>query len=397
MPVLEARSQKVAAGSSKLQVEIVTEDADFHALEGTWNSLLARSGTNTIFLTFEWLSTWWKHFGHRHDLLVLVVRRAGEVVALFPSMITHREGFRQLGMIGNKISDYKDFIIDDGEDREEVIRKIFQALDGIRSWDYLLLNGYSRDSVNYLPLRAALSGFAPRRSAWIDAASSPYVPMEGDWNRYFAGLKKSFRDDITRAQRRMEKRAASHSYSENIDDRFIDDIVDDIITLNAKKYLDGKGRHSVFDDPVTRAFYKEFANVAYPLGWLRIPVLTIDGEIAARFLDFQYDNKYYGVVAAYNSGYSSYSPGRLLLIHQLRRCFEDGVREFDLLGGTESYKFSYNPRIRTTCTIGVFQRGRRGRFARRWVFGIRPFLERMSETRFQSFYWWYRKRTLHNG
>ena len=42
--------------------EITTTDA-FHSLRASWNHCLSQSDQNTIFLTWEWLFTWWEVYG----------------------------------------------------------------------------------------------------------------------------------------------------------------------------------------------------------------------------------------------------------------------------------------------------------------------------------------------
>jgi CelD/BcsL family acetyltransferase involved in cellulose biosynthesis len=66
--------RKYADEIHAMQVEIITEESDFLALEDIWNPLLQNSSTDNIFLTFEWLSTWWRHFAQGNQLFVMVVR-----------------------------------------------------------------------------------------------------------------------------------------------------------------------------------------------------------------------------------------------------------------------------------------------------------------------------------
>lgn len=38
-----------------------------------WDDLLKRSIDNNVFLTWEWLSAWWKHYGAGKRLLLVIV------------------------------------------------------------------------------------------------------------------------------------------------------------------------------------------------------------------------------------------------------------------------------------------------------------------------------------
>jgi len=47
-----------------------------------WNKLLAESETRSIFLTWQWLATWWECFREGADLFTFVVERDGELVGI---------------------------------------------------------------------------------------------------------------------------------------------------------------------------------------------------------------------------------------------------------------------------------------------------------------------------
>ena len=61
----------------------------FEALRREWNPLLSRSRFDTVFLTHEWLSTWWEYLGEG-ELWILAFRRPqnGELVGIVPLYLT---------------------------------------------------------------------------------------------------------------------------------------------------------------------------------------------------------------------------------------------------------------------------------------------------------------------
>src|SRR5262245_12796700 len=64
----------------------VIEDQEFLALRAEWNDLLSRSSSDTIFLTWEWLSSWWESYAGAGDVLqIIVVRdRTSELIGILP-------------------------------------------------------------------------------------------------------------------------------------------------------------------------------------------------------------------------------------------------------------------------------------------------------------------------
>jgi CelD/BcsL family acetyltransferase involved in cellulose biosynthesis len=56
-------------------------------LGAEWDDLFQRANPENIFLSFGWMSTWWKHFG-KGQLAVIAVRdSAGRLVAVAPFYI----------------------------------------------------------------------------------------------------------------------------------------------------------------------------------------------------------------------------------------------------------------------------------------------------------------------
>ena len=101
-----------------LEVQEVSSEHDFAALRNTWNAVLVESSSNSIFLTWEWLHTWWEHFGHQKTLHAVLFRDAQDRLVGIAPFFKHRRHsavgpLDVLSFLGSDIvaSDYLDFII----------------------------------------------------------------------------------------------------------------------------------------------------------------------------------------------------------------------------------------------------------------------------------------------
>ncbi len=74
-PAALGRVRAVAGG---VTVETIDDAGGFAALRSEWTELLADSAAPSVFLTWEWLHTWWKHLGGGRRLAMLTVRRGGD-------------------------------------------------------------------------------------------------------------------------------------------------------------------------------------------------------------------------------------------------------------------------------------------------------------------------------
>ena len=67
--------------SPAMTVRRIQDAAGFADLREEWDELLAACPANCLFLTWEWLHTWWKHLGGPRRLDLLVVRSGRDLAA----------------------------------------------------------------------------------------------------------------------------------------------------------------------------------------------------------------------------------------------------------------------------------------------------------------------------
>ena len=75
-------------------------------------------------------------------------------------------------------------------------------------------------------------------------------------------------------------------------------------------------------------------------GWLQLSFLEVEGQRAATYLNFVYDD----VVLVYNSGldpqtFSYLSPGQVLVARLIEKAIQEKRCAFDFLQGNEEYKY----------------------------------------------------------
>src|SRR3989338_8833455 len=75
-----------------MQIEIITEEKKFRNLRVDLDKLLSSSFANTIYLTWEWLYTWWDiYWDSVRKLHILVVKDdSGDIKAIAPFIIREK-------------------------------------------------------------------------------------------------------------------------------------------------------------------------------------------------------------------------------------------------------------------------------------------------------------------
>src|SRR5437867_7030779 len=106
------------------RIEIVERADRFADLRREWNDLLRASSSDCLFLTWEWLYTWWKHLAEERKLFLLLVRSGEELLAIAPLAVNSNTLVRLFPLraleflgTGSVGSDYLDLIVRRGRER----------------------------------------------------------------------------------------------------------------------------------------------------------------------------------------------------------------------------------------------------------------------------------------
>jgi CelD/BcsL family acetyltransferase involved in cellulose biosynthesis len=332
-----------------IHVQVVFDVEGFAGLKRAWNGLLEQCEPNHVFMSWEWLFTWWTHFGAGKQLFVLAVHQGRDLVGLFPFMLGtyamgrgyRRHYVRYLHFIGFRFNqrwnDWMDVI---APDKMHTIESVFEYL-GKRQhlWDFIDLWDVPEDSetVNALLERAGRFGFPVVSKE--RTGPRPYVPTTSDWQSYYQnGVNKSARQNIERRIRRLQERGTL--VFAKAEPRTLMSHLASLFGLYEKG--EAVGRKLVkFSQPVYQRFYRSLASTC-PFEWLYCPTLELNGEPIAACFGFRYNSKYLYLTPVFDPKYESFSPGTVLLRYVMEDCFADReIKEFDFGRGNEAYKYEW--------------------------------------------------------
>ncbi len=316
----------------------------FPALEpaaSEWNALLAKSILDAPFLRYEYLSTWWETRGGGEwppsaELALVTARRGGTLTGIAPLFFApNRQGEPSLLLLGSiEISDYLDLIVRPA-DLTEFVSGLFDFLPSLPfGWKCLDWHNLFETSPS-LPL---LQSEATRRGWSVEVEQTyhaPFIPLPGDFETYLAGIDKKQRHEIRRKMRRAEETGRVGWYIVT-DEAALDAEIDAFLTLMA-----ADPEKAAFLTDVMRSQMHRSVHAAFRAGWLQLAFLTVNGEKAAAYLNFDYG----GRIWVYNSGldrrFMEFSPGWVLLAYLLRWANENRRAEFDFMRGDEDYKYRF--------------------------------------------------------
>ena len=321
-----------------MKTQVYTNAAGFAALREEWNPLLRDSVSDTLFLTWEWQSTWWEHLG-KGELYLIAVRDGGHLSGIAPLYLTTSDdGLNELSIVGCRdVSDYLDLIAASGQEGQ-VYGVLLDWMESgeAPAWDLADLCNIPAAS----PTHSLLAEMAMPRGYQVQTEVEdicPIIPLPATWDEYLSSLSKKQRHEIRRKIRRAEGSGQINWYIVN-EEHDLAAEMEAFIELHQKSHVE----KDEFMDAQMKGFFHAAAQALQEAGWLQLAFMEVNGERAAAMLNLDYRDS----TLVYNSGYdpqkyARLSPGIVLLAYCIQHAIKLGRAKFDFLRGDEEYKLRF--------------------------------------------------------
>jgi CelD/BcsL family acetyltransferase involved in cellulose biosynthesis len=344
---------------------IVRTSAEFAALEAPWKALFQSSARPVPFLAWEWVTTWWKHFGKAAKLFVILAKDdAGRIVGIAPLQIAARHAFgifpvRSLEFIGYRGSsvcaDHLDFMAERGAAHaisEALVEAIFSAR---KEWDSIELADLSEESAvpSLLEEQARRGKF---RLAEIAGQVCPCVPLAPSWNELLKIVKEKKRSAI-KWRRKKLLQAYPTQFQIFSDPAQVGAALETLARLHT---LSRQRKHETgnFYRADYQAFHRDVAQAMARAGYLYIAQMDCEGRPVASTYGFHVGSVLFDYQKGYDPAYSRDGVGSVLTGMVIEDAIERlHAQELDFLRGTEEYKYFWATRDRKTRTMLLWSTG----------------------------------------
>lgn len=325
------------------RVERLASSTAIELLQNEWNGL---AGSHP-FLSWEWLGSWWNHYGLGHELYVLAVWDENRnLVGLTPWYMTRRgPGGRKIEFLGSgKVCTDHLSLLALPEARAEVVTAVADFLiaagqpdrgpESADAWDHLELVGVDAHDVSIRELAMQLQHGGLRVEL---TASVPcyFLPLPSTWDEYCKRRSKTGRRKARRSiERILSGEFTVHQVESQAElvyvwPKFVD------LHQRRRQSLGEKG---CFDFPPFGDFLFEASRRLLAMNKLRILVIEKDGHP----VDIEYLLDDGEVLYFYQSGldpdFIHEEPGNVTLAFCIFETIHQGYRGFDMMRGDEAYK-----------------------------------------------------------
>jgi len=339
-------------------VRVVTTLEEFLTLSDWWNELLRGTASDNIFLTWEWLYTWSKHYLGANQLwTILVYKGENEIIGIAPLYIRKVKmsgglSLREMMFLGTEevCSSYLDFIVSE-KNKREVLHKIYSHLhgEGRRAWDFLTLPEMPSESSSI----DILDGFiqeAGKVMEIVGSTSCPVIELTGRLEDFLAGISGNERQNLRRKMKFLEN-LGNVSFHRAFSHQEVEKEMDAFVHLHQMRW-EHKGPGGSFQSQRFLMFHREISQLISQKGWVHLDFLLLDGEKIAGIYGYVYNGKYSFYLPGFNpSIVPQVSPGKLLLFHCIEEAIREGCTQFDLLRGLANYKKAWANGLRRSLTL----------------------------------------------
>lgn len=320
------------------RIKVIESLKDLQPFSSLWNELLLKSRSDSIFLTWEWISCWTEHFlDISRKLFVIAIFEDNKLVGLAPWYIRSRTflGFplRCVEFIGSPEtgSDYLDVFTTEG--REIVVADViyeFLMNEVKKEWDVLLLRDFRASSFFLCRLLVRIEQDGKYAES-EQGSLCPIIRLPVD--KDFSSILTSHR----RAKLKREIRVLERQGVVKHDSLDISEAPEAIVP-----FLTFYERKKEYKDPQLLVFLKAFANRSAETRWITVDTLTVDGQCIASLLHFTYGNKWLQYLMVTDKEFNpKVSLGDMIIGLVLEKAIAQGVGVYDFLKGPEDHKFRW--------------------------------------------------------
>ena len=362
-----------------MHVQHITTWQQLSALEHDWNAL---SG-GMPFRSWDWLATWWKHYGPAthaggdregdapsdKQLCVLAVfadadsptAPAARLIGVAPWYLdrSRLQGsvLRWLGS-GEVCTDHLSLVCEPG-DAETVANAVAEFLTvSLDDWDRIDLSAVDAGDAAIEKLIAAFEAHEcvvsrqPADACWA-------LDLPPSWDEYLASISKSHRKQLRQLERRVleSDRVRWHRVQSVAE---FDEAWPVLVDLHQRRRR-SLGEPGCFASHAFHEFHHETTRRLLATGQLRISWMEWDGTPAAAEYHLADARTTYAYQGGVDPDRLDEEPGRLSTILCLKAAIDEGHTQLDFLRGDEPYKAHWRATPRTTYDYRVIPNRRLAR------------------------------------
>lgn len=319
-----------------MRIHVIDTIEELEEYKGAWKEIFYSIGSDIVFSHPDWLMKWWRYHEKGRELFVLLLLDEEDVVGIVPLVKISRGLYKEICFLGEAKASYMDMLILHPF-RQRGMDMVLDFLYNMKGNYIFNLKGlFIDDDFSILLEDYLYERDIPYYTYYLEVS---YIQAKAlDFEEYY---KKRFSRSTIKTMRKKERRLNKlGEVSFELFHKTRHDI-EDIFKLHDKRWTRKVGS-SAFSRGSTKEFFKELALSEDKFDF-NIPVylILLNGKIIAFAYGFELGGRYTSYRVAHDDDFGMLSPGQILLKHEIKHCFEQGIDMFDFGVGSEPYKTAW--------------------------------------------------------
>lgn len=354
------------------QLKTCTTREELFSLRNVWSDLAEKSG-QSIYMSPDWIITWWDHFGVNKDrqLHIITISDQDRIIGILPfykgvskfGRTVVEQRLQLIGSGGNSnerfgflddygISDFLDFIID--PDFNEPVAKMIASL--LQTPEFasfrIILHQLREDSFIIRQLLPKLK-LAERSIEFTKTDTCPYIDLTDT-----SSLDSYIKEQKSNARRRLRQARSGSETHYRIEEagstEELEIMLEDLIRLHQERW-NQIGYPGVFHNHRFKTFFTDIMHLLHSkqMVWFR-QALDPYGVNASR-MAILYNNRYFDYMSGFDSNSPTVKsrPGIGLLLNLVEHSLTHSVERIELLRGEETYKYDFTQKSLENWKISI--------------------------------------------
>jgi CelD/BcsL family acetyltransferase involved in cellulose biosynthesis len=370
MGVVDASAVSTRAGgpayggsvATPLAIEIAAGATAFDELREDWRTLHDADPNATVFCSWEWTATWWRHYGKGQPLRIVTIRADGQLVGVGALYVQRQVTYagmtarvlRWVGTGGDTSPDDLGPLF--RPDRVgEACAAFCDALLAMRDdWDVALLTDLDEAAVFWTEMQSRARRQTLRVTLDTSAEIS-FVELPPSWDAYLATLSRDRRYAVRSARRKAESGAGAQ-FTVVTSGVELERAYDQLVSLHRRRWS-ARGVADAFSSTEYVEFHREAVRACAACGWIRFYVLSSADAPMAMFYCYRFRDRVFYFQAGFDPSFERLRPGMVLMGHAIEHAIAERNDVFDYLRGEHEYKTQWGKGRRRTGTLTVYSRG----------------------------------------
>ena len=328
-------------------IKIIQNINELESIESEWNDLFEESSGSNVFQSFDWNYIWLKHFLRKNDNIFIIAvyndKENGKIEAIAPFFIRRFFLFlKSLMFISYDYSDYLDIIIRKNCDKEKIYAEIFNTVllknKSNKIADIIYLKQVSKKTLNLIS--EYLQKIKKISLNFKESGNCYYFNLPDNIEEYMKRFNSKQRYNILKRVEKADDVNIKYSACSSVNTykSLFEKYLNIFFELHQKRWQ-GKGKRGVFYNDDIKSFFKELFISLFNKNRITLSTLKInDGNIIASAVCFDYADKKQIYLPGFDTAYSGYHPGIVLIYNDIKESINKKYKELDFLKGGEEYK-----------------------------------------------------------